>query len=82
MGDINQQGRIFADDNKNIKATMEAVSGLTGAMTAGVGTLSLFGMKSVQLAAIQTRLQAVMAITSGVQQVANGINKESSLSQT
>ena len=80
MGDINQQGRIFADDNKNIKATMEAVSGLTGAMTAGVGTLSLFGMKSEQLAAIQTRLQAVMAITMGVQQVANVLNKDSYLS--
>lgn len=77
MGDINTQGRIFSDDNKNIKATMDAVSGLTGAMTAGVGVASLFGMEEEKLAAIQTRLQAVMAITMGVQQVANTLNKDS-----
>ena len=77
MGDINTQGRIFSDDNKNIKATMDAVSGLTGAMTAGVGVASLFGVEQEKLAEIQTRLQAVMAITMGVQQVANTLNKDS-----
>ena len=77
MGDIGTQGRIFADDNKNIKATMDAVSGLTGVMTAGVGVASLFGMEQEKLAEIQTKLQAVMAITMGVQQVANTLNKDS-----
>lgn len=77
MGDVSTQGRIFADDNKNIKATMDAVSGLTGAMTAGVGVASLFGVEQEKLAEIQTRLQAVMAITMGVQQVANTLNKDS-----
>ena len=77
MGDIGTQGRIFADDNKNIRATMDAVSGLTGAMTAGVGVASLFGAEEEKLAQIQTKLQAVMAITMGVQQVANTLNKDS-----
>ena len=77
MGDINTQGRIFSDDNKKIKATMDAVSGLTGVMTAGVGVASLFGVEQEKLAQIQTRLQAVMAITMGVQQVANTLNKDS-----
>lgn len=77
MGDINTQGRIFTDDNKNIKATMNAISGLTGVMTAGVGVASLFGMEEEKLAKIQTKLQAVMAITMGVQQVANTLNKDS-----
>ena len=77
MGDINTQGRIFSDDNKNIRATMDAVSGLTGVMTAGVGVASLFGVEQEKLAEIQTRLQAVMAITMGVQQVANTLNKDS-----
>lgn len=77
MGDINTQGRIHSDDNKKIKATMDAVSGLTGAMTAGVGVASLFGVEQEKLAEIQTRLQAVMAITMGVQQVANTLNKDS-----
>lgn len=77
MGDVGTQGHIFADDNKNIKATMDAVSGLTGAMTAGVGVASLFGMEQEKLSEIQTKLQAVMAITMGVQQVANTLNKDS-----
>ena len=77
MGDINTQGRIFSDDNKNIKATMDAISGLTGVMTAGVGVASLFGMEEEKLAKIQTKLQAVMAVTMGVQQVANTLNKDS-----
>lgn len=77
MGDINTQGRIFSDDNKNIRATMDAISGLTGVMTAGVGVASLFGMEEEKLAQIQTKLQAVMAITMGVQQVANTLNKDS-----
>lgn len=77
MGDINTQGRIFSDDNKNIKATMDAISGLTGVMTAGVGAASLFGMEEEKLANIQTKLQAVMAVTMGVQQVANTLNKDS-----
>lgn len=76
-GDIATQGRIFADDNKDIKAAMDAVSGLSGAMTAGVGVASLFGMEEEKLAQIQTKLQAVMAITMGVQQVANTLNKDS-----
>lgn len=76
-GDISTQGRIFSDDNKNIKATMDAISGLAGAMTAGTGVASLFGMEEEKLAKIQTKLQAVMAITIGVQQVANTLNKDS-----
>lgn len=77
MGDINTQGRIFSDDNKKIKATMDTVSGLAGAMTTGVGVASLFGVEQEKLVQIQTRLQAVMAITMGVQQVANTLNKDS-----
>lgn len=77
LGDINTQGRIFSDDNKNIKAATDAVSGLTGAMTAGVGVASLFGMEEEKLAQIQTRLQAVMAITMGMQQAMNTLNKDS-----
>lgn len=76
-GDITQQGRVLADDEKNIRATADAVAGLSGAMSAGVGIASLFGIEQEKLAQIQTRLQAVMAITIGVQQVAQTLNKDS-----
>ncbi|TCO86214.1 hypothetical protein EV202_1434 [Bacteroides heparinolyticus] len=81
-GDINTQARIHSDDNKNIKGTMDAISGLTGAMTAGVGVASLFGAEQEKLAHIQTKLQAVMAVTMGIQQVANTLNKDSFFTHT
>ncbi|HBG39905.1 MAG TPA: hypothetical protein DDW85_00660 [Porphyromonadaceae bacterium] len=76
-GDITQQGRVLADDEKNIRATADAVAGLSGAMTAGVGIASLFGAEQEKLQQIQTRLQAVMATTIGLQQVAETLNKDS-----
>jgi hypothetical protein len=46
-------------------------------MAAGVGVASLFGAEQEKLAKIQTRLQSVMVITIGVQQVAEQLNKDS-----
>lgn len=77
MGDISQQGRVLADDEKNIRATADAIAGLSGAMSAGVGIASMFGTSQEKLAQIQTRLQAVMATTIGLQQVAQTLNKDS-----
>ncbi|MEA4950752.1 MAG: hypothetical protein VB068_14080, partial [Petrimonas sp.] len=77
MGDISQQGRVLADDEKNIRATADAIAGLSGAMSAGVGIASMFGTSQEKIAQIQTRLQAVMATTIGLQQVAQTLNKDS-----
>lgn len=77
MSDISQQGRVLADDEKNIRATADAIAGLSGAMSAGVGIASLFGAEQDKLQQIQTRLQAVMATTIGLQQVAQTLNKDS-----
>lgn len=75
--DISRQGRITSDDEKHIRATADAVAGLSGAMSAGVGVASLFGAEQEKLQQVQTRLQAVMATTIGLQQVAQTLNKDS-----
>lgn len=75
--DISTQGRIHGDDHKNIRAGAEAVSLLSGAMSAGVGAASLFGAEQEKLAQIQVRLQSVMAMTIGIQQVSQALNKDS-----
>lgn len=75
--DITTQGRIFGDDHKNIRAGAEAVSLFSGAMSAGVGAASLFGAEQEKLAQIQVRLQSVMAMTIGIQQVSQALNKDS-----
>ena len=75
--DITRQGSVSADHEKNIRATADAIAGLSGAMSAGVGIASLFGAEQEKLQQIQTRLQAVMATTIGLQQVAQTLNKNS-----
>ena len=77
FGDISKQGQIFADDQKNIRATTETIQGLSGAMSVGTGIATLFGASGENLAKIQARLQAVMAISIGVNQVAQVLNKDS-----
>lgn len=77
QGDIAAQGKIFGDDERNIRSTVEAVNLLSGAMSVGMGVSALFGAEDEKLAEIQTRLQSVMAITIGLQQVATTLNKDS-----
>ena len=77
MKDTNQIANILADDEKKFKAVASGVAGIAGAMSAAVGVASLFGAEQEELAKIQTRLQSVMAITIGLQQVAEALNKDS-----
>lgn len=77
MGDTTMQAKILADDQKGFRAVASGVSGLAGAMTAATGITSLFGAENEELVRIQTRLQAVMAISIGVQQVSEMLNKDS-----
>jgi hypothetical protein len=77
MGDTNAQVRILADDEKGFKAVASGVNGMAGAMSAATGVAALFGAENEDLEKIQTRLQAVMAISIGMQQVAETLNKDS-----
>jgi hypothetical protein len=77
MGDTSMQAKILADDQKGFRAVASGVSGLAGAMSAATGVAALMGAENEELTRIQTRLQAVMAITIGLQQVSETINKDS-----
>lgn len=77
MGDTTMQAKILADDQKGFRAVASAASGMAGAMSAAVGTAALLGAENEELTKIQTRLQAVMAITIGLQQVSEALNKDS-----
>lgn len=77
MGDTAMQAKILADDEAGFKSVTSAVTGMAGAMSAAVGTAALLGAENEELTKVQTRLQAVMAITIGLQQVAETLNKDS-----
>ena len=80
LGDVKMQTKHLADDDGRLKAFSSAVTGLAGGFTAATGALSLFAGENEELARIQTRLQAVMAITMGLQQAFDALNKDSAFS--
>lgn len=77
LADLNTQTKILSNDDANLQGFMSGVSGLAGLFTTATGALSLFASENKNLARIQTRVQSVMAITMGLQQVFNTLNKDS-----
>lgn len=77
LADLNTQTKILSNDDANLQGFMSGVSGLAGVFTTATGALSLFASENEDLAKIQTRVQSVMAITMGLQQVFNTLNKDS-----
>ena len=75
LADLNTQTKILSHDDANLQGFMSGVSGLAGLFTTATGALSLFASENENLAKIQTRVQSVMAITMGLQQVFNTLNK-------
>ena len=77
LADLNTQTKILSNDDANLQGFISGVSGLAGLFTTATGALSLFASENENLARIQTRVQSVMAITMGLQQVFNTLNKDS-----
>ena len=77
LGDVRAQTKALASDDANWEAMASGLNGLSGAVTAGTGIMSLFVGENEELARVQTRLQSVMAITMGIQQAFNALNKDS-----
>lgn len=77
MGDAQMQAQILAHDNAGLQGVISAVSGVSGAFSAAQGVIGLFGAENENLQKIMLRVQSLMGITMGLQQVANTLNKDS-----
>ena len=77
IADLRTQTNILSNDDANLQGFMSGVSGLAGMFTAATGALSLFASENENLAKVQARVQSVMAVTMGLQQVFNTLNKDS-----
>lgn len=77
LGDLRQQTRILSDDDADLQGFISGVNGLSGAFTTATGVMSLFASENENLMKVQARVQSVMAITMGLQQVFNALNKDS-----
>ena len=77
LRDLRVQTRILANDDANLQGFISGVNGLAGAFTTATGVMSLFASENENLLKVQARVQSVMAITMGLQQVFNALNKDS-----
>lgn len=77
IGDAQTQARIFSHDNAGLQGMIAGLSGVAGAFTAAQGAVALFAGENENLQKIMLKVQALMSITMGLQQVANALNKDS-----
>lgn len=75
--DATTQANIMAHDQRGLQGVISGLSGMSGAISAATGALSLFGDKNEDLQKVMTKVQSVMAITIGLQQVEQTLNKDS-----
>lgn len=69
----------FADRGAGIEAVGSAISGLAGAFEVGQGAIALFGEESETLNQALIKLNGVMAISSGIQQVNEALLKRQAI---
>lgn len=77
MDDANTQAKIMSDDYQNMNTVLEVMGGISGAFSAAQGAVGLFAGENENLQKIMVKVQSLMAITIGLQQVAKTLNKDS-----
>lgn len=82
IGDAKAQARIFSHDNAGLQGMISGLSGVAGAFSAAQGAVALFAGENENLQKIMLKVQALMSITMGLQQVANALNKDSAFRLT
>jgi hypothetical protein len=79
-GDAQAQASILANDQRGMQGIISGLTGVTGAFTAAQGAVGLFAGENEHLQQIMLKVQSLMAITMGLQQVQQTINKDSAFS--
>lgn len=77
QGDVATQAKILSNDENQFQGVISGLTGLAGAGSAAQGAMALLGAENKDLQEVMTKLQAVMAITIGLQQVQQTLNKDS-----
>lgn len=76
-GDAQAQANILANDDAGFAGVMSGLTGLTGGFSAVAGMAGLFGEESQNLQQIMLKTQSIMAVTNGLMQVSQALNKDS-----
>lgn len=76
-GDAQAQANALANDDAGFAGVMSGLTGLTGGFSAVAGMVGLFGDESENLQQIMLKTQSIMAVTNGLMQVSQALNKDS-----
>lgn len=83
MEDAQREVKQMASDTGTLNSVLDAAKLATGAFSAALGIFNIIGDKdsktAQQLAEAQKKLQAAIAVTTGLQAVQNALQKESAL---
>jgi len=79
-GDAQAQATILANDQRGFAGVISGLQGIAGAATVATGIMGLYGGENEHLQQIMLKVQSLMAITMGLQQVSNTLNKDSAFS--
>lgn len=75
--DATHQATILAHDQRGMQGLISGLSGVSGAFTAAQGAVSLFSGENEELQKVMLKVQSLMAITMGLQQVQAALDKDS-----
>lgn len=76
-GDAQAQANALANDDAGFAGVMSGLTGLTGGFSAVAGMVGLFGDENENLQQIMLKTQSIMAVTNGLMQVSQALNKDS-----
>lgn len=69
----------MASDTSNLDAVLSLAAGASGGFAAYTGAMELFGAESEDVQEAQKKLQAAIAITTGIQAIQNAVQKQSAI---
>ncbi len=78
--DAQAQATILANDQRGFQGVISGLQGVAGAASVATGIFGLYGAENEHLQSIMLKVQSLMAITMGLQQVSNTLNKDSAFS--
>lgn len=77
---VRKETQVLARDERFFQGMVQGVSALAGGFSAVQGAIGLFSTKSENLSKIMLRVQSLMAVTIGLQQISQTVNKSSAFS--
>jgi len=79
MADASAEVANMASDTSQLDAVLAGASAASGGFAAYTGAMELFGKESEDVEEAQRKLQAAIALATGVQQLQNAVQKQSAL---